>query len=496
MNNFAAEMSPLTPRTSPYSRILSRFFEFLALFSILRKAEGPHVITNYNLSTLQATRRRFLRNLCFICDYKKGGDTTTSIAVENRPDCFMFWVAGNVTPSSKVVDFLNGVLRYLQGAEAADPVQKERLEAKLTEDSIHFGTLRIKKECNILRNATKKCQSYLSTAASTTMTSDIEALKNWLPQFRSDTAADTLRLCHAAYRAREDPQMTTLQVLSREDGAALEYAISFQAIKHFVGRLAERIRVPKQLVEDASRLGALLSSYRVASVPAPQPAIVPPPDVQTTLHSITRRVLRAGDPRIDEFQEFLTRLDEQTGLETRVRTMYDRGDMQSRVHAELQMLEFFHRGGRFFVENDRYIACSKLACLCCKLYFRHHPGFYVEPDSHQKVYTNWRPILLQEAEEDPRFLEQRALLGKVGRDIGNMLEDHIALQRSSVVLQPDSITNITASEDLSFDSSDFEYEPEGEYETDEETTLATESGRKDDEEPCDSDGESEGGVAL
>ncbi|WAO94014.1 Hypothetical protein NCS54_01157600 [Fusarium falciforme] len=481
---------------SPYSRILSRFFEFLALFSILRKAEGPHVIINYNLSTLEATRRRFLRNLCFICDYKKGGDTTTSIAVEDQPDCFMFWMAGNVTPTSRVVDFLDRVLDSLQGAEALDELHRKELEDRLTEDSVQFGTARIQKECNILRNATRKCQIYLSTTASSTMTSDLEALKSWLPQFRFDTTADALPLCHAAYRAREDPQMTTLQVLSREDSATLEHAKSFQAIRHFVGRLAERIRVPKQLVEDASRLGTLLSSYHVAAVPAPQPEIVPPPDVQTTLHSITRRILSAGDPRIEEFQEFLTRLDEQTGLETKVRTMYDRGGMQSRVHAELQMLEFFHRDNRVFVENDRYIACSKLACLCCKLYFRHHPGFYVEPDSHQKVYTNWRPIILHEAEEDSRFPEQRALLGKVGRDIGNMLQEHIALQQTSAVLQQDSITNITTSEDMSFDSSDFEYESFGEYETDEETAPATEAGLKDDEESSDSDGESQGGVTL
>lgn len=164
-------MSPLTPRMSSYSRTLARFFEFLALFSILRKAEGPHVITNYNLSTLEATRRRFLRNLCFICDYKKGGDTTTSIAVEDRPDCFMFWVAGNVTPTSRVVDFLDRVLDSLQGVEVLDETHKRELEARLTEHSVQFGTLRLKKECAILRNATRKCQSYLSTIASSTTTS-------------------------------------------------------------------------------------------------------------------------------------------------------------------------------------------------------------------------------------------------------------------------------------------------------------------------------------
>lgn len=155
-----------TPRLSPYNKLLSRLFEFLALFSILKKAAGPHVITNHDSSTLEATRRRFLRNLCFICDFKKGGDTTTSIAVEDLPDCFMFWVAGNVTPSPKVVDFLSNVLGRLQEAEAGDDTEKNRLAVELTEDCIQFGTPRLKKECKILCNAAQKCQSYLSTGIS------------------------------------------------------------------------------------------------------------------------------------------------------------------------------------------------------------------------------------------------------------------------------------------------------------------------------------------
>ncbi|KAJ4201861.1 hypothetical protein NW767_006398 [Fusarium falciforme] len=77
-----------------------------------------------------------------------------------------------------------------------------------------------------------------------------------------------------------------------------------------------------------------------------------------------------------------------------------------------------------------------------------------------------------------------------------MLQEHIALQQTSAVLQQDSITNITTSEDMSFDSSDFEYESFGEYETDEETAPATEAGLKDDEESSDSDGESQGGATL
>ncbi|RMJ19798.1 hypothetical protein CDV36_000455 [Fusarium kuroshium] len=485
-----------TPRLNPYNKLLSRLFEFLALFSILKKAAGPHVITNHDSSTLEATRRRFLKNLCFVCDYKKGGDTTTSIAVENRPDCFMFWVAGNVTPSPKVVEFLNGVLSHLQGAEAGDNIQKHRLEVRLTEDTIQFGTSRLKKECKLLCNAAKKCQGYLSTGISGTSVNDLESLKNWLIQFEFNTTADILSLCQATYRARRDHQLRTLQVLSREDGAAVEHAKAFKTVEHFVGRLAERIRVPKELVEDASRLGTLLNSYRVAAIPAPPPETVPPADGLTNLNSIAKRMLRSGDPKLNDFQEFLATLNGQMGLEDKVRTMYDREDIKPSVHAELQMLEFFHRGKRVFFDNDRYIACSKLACLGCRLYFRHHPGRFVEPDSHQKVYINWRPILLHEGPGDPLFLEQRAILSHVSEDISKLLETDIAVQQMNAISHPDSITNITVSADSVFDSSELEYESPGGNETDEETTPATEASLKVDGESPESDGESEGGVAL
>lgn len=285
-------------------------------------------------------------------------------------------------------------------------------------------------------------------------------------QFNYSTEADILQLCQTTYRARRDPQTRTLQVLSREDGAALEHAKAFKIVEHFIGRLAERIRAPRELVEDASRLGTLLNSYRVAAIPAPAPATVPPADGLTNLNSIAKRMLRAGDPKLGDFQKFLAKLDEHMGLEDRVRTMYDREDIRPSVHAELQMLEFFHRGERVFFDNDRYIACSKFACLGCRLYFRHHPGRFVEPDSHQKVYTNWRPIILHEREEDPLFLEQRAILSHVSEDVSNLLETDIALRRMNVVSHPDSITNITESVDSVFDPSEFEYESSGEYEMD------------------------------
>ncbi|KAJ3527677.1 hypothetical protein NM208_g10584 [Fusarium decemcellulare] len=487
------------PRLSPYNKLLSRLFEFLALFSILRKAEGPHVITNHDPSSLEATHRRFLRNLCFICDYEKGGDTTTAIAVEDQPDCFKFWVAANLTPTDKVIDFLSGVLNSLRGCEMLEGAQRQELKDQLIKDSIMFAASRLKKETKMLSNAANKCTHYLRNASSEVSVAELTALKNWLPQFKFNSTTDILPLCLAAYRSRSDPQMQTLQFLSREDNAALETAKAFRAVRHFVGRLAEHVRVPKQLVEDGSRLGTLLDSFRVGSIPAPPPAMVPPADGLTNLNSIAKRMLSAGEEGLSGIQHYLARLDEQTRLEDKIRTMYDRENSQPNVHAELQMLEFFHRSERSFVDNDRYIACSKLACLCCKLYFRHHPGRFREPDSHQKAYTNWRPILLHEGEEDPLFIEQRRILSYVSQDIRNLVKDEIVRQKKSGISQPDSVTNITASIDEPFDSSDFEFESLSDYGTDNEATSVAEPTKvslDSDGDDSESDRDSDGGAAL
>jgi hypothetical protein len=63
----------------------------------------------------------------------------------------------------------------------------------------------------------------------------------------------------------------------------------------------------------------------------------------------------------------------------------------TRVHAELLILDHFEQNGCLFLDgNDKYIGCSKPACYLCHAYIKFHPGNYVIPPSHQKLYTIWR----------------------------------------------------------------------------------------------------------
>lgn len=270
---------------------------------------------------------------------------------------------------------------------------------------------------------------------------------SWLQRFEFSPDVDLYAACHQAYEARHDEELRLLKILSRDpdDGTnAGNMAKTLRSISHFVGRLAAYIRVPKELLEDASRLGQshIFDGYQVAAVQMPVPAPVPEADSQTNLECILGRMLRDRGHRFSEILSKLTVLDSQVNLEARIRHKFS-GGIKPCVHAEIQMLEHFHCNGLKFAERDKYIACSKPACLVCKLYFEHHRAMPVRLDSHEKIYPNWAPAVLPATNGDPRFIEQRELLTVVIRGICNISLQQIDQTIVSSEWHPDSLTMIT-----------------------------------------------------
>lgn len=79
-------------------------------------------------------------------------------------------------------------------------------------------------------------------------------------------------------------------------------------------------------------------------------------------------------------------LDKITALFDKFLTFDKRSD--GCVHAEIKVLEHFYWSQLVFAGNDCFIACSKLACLFCELYFKHHPARIITSSSHRKVWTS------------------------------------------------------------------------------------------------------------
>jgi hypothetical protein len=124
---------------------------------------------------------------------------------------------------------------------------------------------------------------------------------------------------------------------------------------------------------------------------------------------------------------------------------YTEKTFRPRIHAELLLLEHFYHQNLRFVENDRYIGCSKPSCYCCDLYMKCHPGGFVTRACHGNLWINWRaPIPPIDNDEQARKHTAKMLnemVKTVRRDaIGQLLSKQPRRQRV-----PDSTTGMSTS---------------------------------------------------
>jgi hypothetical protein len=97
------------------------------------------------------------------------------------------------------------------------------------------------------------------------------------------------------------------------------------------------------------------------------------------------------------------------------------------------------------MDNDRFIACSKLACYYYYHYISLHPGDFVRPPSHGIRYLNWRaPDLVDETNTREKN-SQRDILNKVIAQIRRDALRQIDQRKGPSAWHPDFTTGITYS---------------------------------------------------
>jgi len=70
--------------------------------------------------------------------------------------------------------------------------------------------------------------------------------------------------------------------------------------------------------------------------------------------------------------------------------MIKRRVVLTRVHAELLLVDLFSRRRFGFVDEDKYIGCSKGACYFCAQYISMHHREFITPATHNKVLIGVR----------------------------------------------------------------------------------------------------------
>jgi hypothetical protein len=129
------------------SKLLHRFYEPLGLLYALGKTRGEHTPRTSpsheqvdSFSALEL-KREFLNELAFLCDYKKGGDTVTALALGQTPQGYVFWVAANKCPRTRIVPFLRELLLLLK--ETDGPRDDRLLAGQIFGLSVKFARARI-----------------------------------------------------------------------------------------------------------------------------------------------------------------------------------------------------------------------------------------------------------------------------------------------------------------------------------------------------------------
>ncbi|OKL62232.1 hypothetical protein UA08_02341 [Talaromyces atroroseus] len=415
----ALELTPSRtgrPRLDKSSRILARFYEPLFLLQALGQTRGVHTRRERDSNDVTETRRKFLENLCFVCDFAQGGESCTAIGLEERVDKYVFWLASN-GKHPNIADFLKSALKFLcLTASHLAELEPDATEREFTQICADFAKIRIN-----------------------------EQWKRMLQQILGQD--DPIKLCYFAYDNRRSTMIAELKSLasSEERGLSLDgQRSSFYLVQHYIGRLAHHIRAPRELIQDSRNIEHILQTCTVEIVDLPGVQI-PLRDTHTNLKGILNRMFREDNANEkEEVEEGLIYLDKVSGTFNKFVGCYKRSGVDADVHAEIKVLEHFHRSKLRFAGNDRFIACSKPACLCCELYFKHHPAYFVTPSSHKKVWPKWSPPKVKYGPIlDDWAIQQRKILSKITEDLREQVINHVLQRSRNSHWHPDSRTGIT-----------------------------------------------------
>ncbi|KAL1382524.1 hypothetical protein HDK64DRAFT_303555 [Phyllosticta capitalensis] len=445
--DLGATSSPGMPRLDPRHRLLSRFYEPLVLLHALGRTRGEHVSQSLDARLADLSegqlRRLFLNHLAYSCDYDKGGETVTAVALEDRPQGPRYWLSANEGPREKVKLFVEALLKTLRElARNPDDITEEDLES-IARDCISFGRHRIKKYWPLLVAQRRRCLETLS--------------KNNLHEGSQDFLLNCQRLlnngnriCKWAHEAREAPQMRVLHTWAHQDQALSDdsvHASPFQLTRHYIGRLGHHFKVAATFLAAARRLAQLFEGFEVCCLKAAPSAHKPPlADAKTTLDSMIVRMLpRGATEDVRRYQNNLAEMDRKFHLYSQFLAYYQNKNFRPRVHCELELLEHFYAKNIPFVDRDKFIGCSKPACYCCALYLRNHPGGFVEPASHQNIYLNWLPPDAAFKDPEKSRIHQRDILNKMIPLIRREVLGQISDCSGPTGWHPDSTTGITNS---------------------------------------------------
>jgi hypothetical protein len=442
------------------------FYEATLLLRMLGStSQAPHHNANHTVGNKSSsTWHKFLDELSWLGDSELGGNSVTSIGVEERVTGLRFWVASNGHVKTKTLDHLTWVLEQLQKVEQTSQRNQQQLVQQIFARSILQSR---KKVCNYARRLLKSVTRVRAAGTddpsnlgefnyivcskvvhALTSCRDRELLSTLEQLFAVHD--EPLRLCVNAHRLRRTQSMVQLSDKCLRDGDFSDWSW----IRHYVGRLGSWMKAARTVVSFARQAPNLFRELQIEAVPNPRPSVIKWTRQLSTIEGVLQYLFPAFkssppgqglEPLAESYQKFVTRM-----------LRYQGGQFMFRpkVHAEVLIADHFYRHNLRFVKQDRYIGCSKPSCYCCNLYLKHHPGQFVERPCHGNTWIKWQPPYFGDIRAQDSSLISAQTLTHMMSDIGDDIRKRIIAGGQTGRRLADSATGLSSSIAHS-------YEPDG-----------------------------------
>ncbi|KAL4780086.1 hypothetical protein BJX76DRAFT_364605 [Aspergillus varians] len=378
---------------------LREFYEVVCLTRSLSAVRGDRIKPASSAESdeieVAKCRRNFADAIAYFCAYDGDPDNVTAVALGRTNTKVVVWVASNTNVSAKVINFLNDpVLNIVQRLACATterqlPSGKQELVCGLLDDILKFAWKKIYKYYkNALGTWTKICKA-LNPQDKTNP--DISAFYGWFKTnfYKSGNVLgehDMPGLAMGCYVARTEKAFEILRYGSSQGN---EQRLDYERLYKLLGKVGKHIGLFKRMMEATTALRYdFREGFQVKSITASTSKRIPLPKINdNSVKKIVARIFQTED-ETNQFNDHLDRFYNRAKIYQALQQCQEKG--RTRVHAEILLIDYFDKSDVTFLDNDnKYIGCSKPACYLCYQYICQHPGNYIPPPSHQKLYHAW-----------------------------------------------------------------------------------------------------------
>ena len=433
------------------SQVRRDFYDGLYVYSLLQSDTVRRVKSDeQELPRSKTTRKRkiwqiFLDDLCLLCGSHPGRITTTAIAVEQRADKAVIWVASNSKTEKLTTSHLQVTLNIIKlGSE--DSKRETECTSLIFEKAVDRSPQRVHNYAGRLLSAVRSLETEVVAAhggdysctlglvrANADSLSDLD-LRMTMENLVS-LCGDHKSLCKEAHRLRQTPTVKAFLKHARNE----KYDSWFQ-IHHYLAHFGSWFRAAYSVVRLGHRFADILAHFSVRYVRAGPRLDCRPLDFEADPQIVLNRVY----PNYKDTNILANALSRIQGA-SKLAERYQLRPPIPRPHAESKILNHFFLHGFELVKGDRYVGCSKSSCYCCRQYFRYHPAKARIGRTHKNVWIKWSlpsSLTRDHGEVDRESLRMMRLMADT---IRNEITALILAQGTPLVAMFDSTTGLTVS---------------------------------------------------